>query len=86
MFLKTIFLSVIVGHNVIYDLSVISKTLKKYNIDVPKFNYICTKRLSQKYVRKQMLSLPNMGSLKLNKLVIMMHLMIASFVRNYSKI
>ncbi len=39
----------IVGHNIQYDLSVISKCLQRYDIDVPTFNYYCTLKLSKKY-------------------------------------
>ena len=38
----------IVGHNIQYDLNVISKALDRYEIPVPEFQYICTLRLSQK--------------------------------------
>lgn len=39
--------NVIVGHNVIYDLSVLSKSLKRYDINISEFNYICTLELSK---------------------------------------
>lgn len=42
--------NVIVGHNVIYDLSVLSKSLNRYNIDVPVFNYCCTLEWSRQYL------------------------------------
>lgn len=42
--------NIIVGHNVIYDLSVLSKSLNRYNIDVPLFNYCCTLELSRQYL------------------------------------
>ena len=38
----------IVGHNVTYDLSVISTTLERYHIKVQKFEYFCTMKLSKK--------------------------------------
>lgn len=42
--------SIIVGHSVKYDLSVIAKTLKKYNIVLPTLKVVCTQKLSQKYL------------------------------------
>ncbi len=38
----------IIGHNITYDLSVISNSLDHYNIPVPEFKYICTLKLSRK--------------------------------------
>ncbi len=42
--------NIIVGHNVLYDLSVLEKSLSRYNIDVPLFNYCCTLELSRKFL------------------------------------
>ncbi len=42
--------NIIVGHAIKYDLSVISKTLMKYNITLPTLKVICTQKLSQKYL------------------------------------
>ena len=42
--------NIIVGHNVLYDLSVLAKSLSRYNIDVPLFNYCCTLELSRKFL------------------------------------
>lgn len=42
--------NVIVGHNVTYDLSVISKSLDRYGIEVPAFRYSCTMQLSKRYL------------------------------------
>lgn len=42
--------SIIIGHAIRYDLSVISKTLLKYNITLPTLKVICTQKLSQKYL------------------------------------
>ena len=42
--------SIIVGHGIEYDLSVITKTLQKYNIILPTLKIICTQKLSQKYL------------------------------------
>ncbi len=39
--------NVIVGHNVTYDLAVLSKSLLRYNIVPPDFKYCCTLRLSR---------------------------------------
>lgn len=48
---KELFLeNIVVGHNVTYDLSVISKALDRYEIEIPKFNYLCTLNLSQLYL------------------------------------
>ena len=38
--------SIIIGHAIRYDLSVISKTLMKYNITLPTLKVICTQKLS----------------------------------------
>lgn len=42
--------NVIVGHNVTYDLSVLSKSLDRYKIEVPLFRYSCTMQLSKRYL------------------------------------
>lgn len=42
--------NVIVGHNIRYDLSVISKSLQRYDIEAPDFNYYCTLGLARKYI------------------------------------
>lgn len=39
---------IIIGHNIKYDLSVLSKALDRYDIPVPKFQYVCTLQLSRK--------------------------------------
>ena len=46
--------NIVVGHNITYDLSVISKSLQRYNIPIPDFRYMCTLSLSRRY-----LSLPS---------------------------
>lgn len=38
---------IIVAHNASFDLSVINKTLRKYKIVVPEFQYLCTLKLSK---------------------------------------
>lgn len=42
--------NIIVGHGVEYDLSVISKSLLRYDIDYPTFKYIDTLELAKKYM------------------------------------
>jgi len=43
--------AVVVGHNVAgADLDALVKNLRRYNIDVPVFYYICTKELAEKYM------------------------------------
>ena len=45
--------AVIIGHNVAgADLDALVKNLRRYNIDVPVFYYICTKELAEKYMPK----------------------------------
>lgn len=39
--------SVIIGHNIKYDLSVLSKALYRYDMPVPAFRYVCTLELSR---------------------------------------
>lgn len=41
--------NVVVGHNVVFDLKVLSRSLKRYEFDIPEFDYCCTLRLSRKY-------------------------------------
>jgi len=41
----------IIGHNIKYDLTVISRSLYKYGINIPQFEYICTLNLSRKYLK-----------------------------------
>lgn len=41
----------IIGHNINYDLTVISRTLERYGIKVPTFEYICTLKLSKRYLK-----------------------------------
>ena len=43
--------AVIIGHNVASaDLDALSKSLRRYNIDIPEFYYICTLELAKEYV------------------------------------
>jgi len=39
---------IIIAHNASFDLGVISKALKKYQIEVPDFYYVCTLKLSRR--------------------------------------
>ena len=41
--------NVIVGHNIKFDLNVLSKVLDYHHLSVPEFDYYCTLRLSRKY-------------------------------------
>lgn len=43
--------NVIIGHNITYDLGVLSKSLNRYDIPIPKFRYCCTLALSKKYIQ-----------------------------------
>ena len=51
--------NVVVGHNVIYDLNVIAKSLERYDIDVPKINYYCTLNISRNVLKLESYSLNN---------------------------
>ena len=42
--------AIIIGHNIKYDLNVLSKSLDRYDISVPTFQYICTLQLSQELI------------------------------------
>jgi DNA polymerase-3 subunit epsilon len=53
---------VIIGHNIKYDLSVLSKSLDRYDIEIPEFNYICTLELSQKNLLAQSYKLESLLS------------------------
>ena len=55
--------NIIVGHNITYDLSVISKALERYDIDAPVFNYYCTLKLSRKYINTNSYSLDSLCDL-----------------------
>ena len=59
----------IVGHNITFDLSVISKTLSTYNLEVPDFDYYCTLNLSKKRMQLDSYALTNiMNYLKVDYL------------------
>lgn len=55
--------NIIVGHNITYDLTVISKALERYDIDVPIFNYYCTLKLSREYIDANSYSLNSLCDL-----------------------
>ena len=42
--------NIVVGHNITYDLKLISKSLQRYQIPVPDFKYICTLQLSRRFL------------------------------------
>ena len=56
--------AIIIGHNVAgADLDALTKTLKRYNIDIPEMYYICTLELAKEYVPRysvQNFSMPTM--------------------------
>lgn len=52
--------NIIVGHNIAYDLTVISKSLERYDIEVPTFKYYCTLKLSRKFIETNSYSLNNL--------------------------
>lgn len=55
--------NIIVGHNIIYDLTVIAKTLERYDIEVPIFNYYCTLKLSRNFIKTNSYSLNSLCDL-----------------------
>lgn len=55
--------NIIVGHNIAYDLTVIAKTLERYDIEVPVFNYYCTLKLSRKFIKANSYSLNSLCDL-----------------------
>lgn len=54
--------NIVIGHNVTYDLRVISKSLRRYSIDVPDFNYCCTLYLSRRMLNFQSYKLENIAN------------------------
>lgn len=52
--------NIIVGHNVAYDLSVLSRALMRYEIQPETFRYICTLELSRKYLEVVSCKLDNL--------------------------
>lgn len=53
--------NVIVGHNITYDLNVISRALARYNMPVPSFEFSCTLRLSRKLLKLPSYKLSNIA-------------------------
>lgn len=41
--------NLVIAHNASFDISVLRKTLELYEIEMPKFNYICTMKLSRNF-------------------------------------
>lgn len=59
--------NIIVGHNITYDLTVISKSLERYEIEVPTFEYYCTLKLSRRFIETNSYSLNSLcDSLNIN--------------------
>ena len=59
--------NIIVGHNITYDLTVISKSLERYEIEVPTFEYYCTLKLSMRFIEANSYSLSSLcDSLNIN--------------------
>ena len=42
--------NIVVGHGIKFDISVISKSLNKYGIELPNIKIVCTQHLAQKYL------------------------------------
>lgn len=53
--------NVIVGHNVTYDLAVLSRSLQRYDLEVENYRYICTLELSKKYIKSDSYKLENLS-------------------------
>ncbi len=43
--------NLVIAHNASFDISVLRKTLELYEIEMPKFNYACTMKLSRNFYR-----------------------------------
>ena len=54
--------NIIVGHNVTFDLLVLSKVLDYYGLDIPEFDYCCTLRLSRKNFDLHSYRLPDVSA------------------------
>lgn len=52
--------TIIIGHNVAYHLSVLSRALKRYDIEPDRFRYTCTLELSRKYIKAESHKLKNL--------------------------
>ncbi len=53
--------NIILGHNITYDLRVISKSLLRYHLDIPDFRYACTLALGRKYLNLNSYKLENIA-------------------------
>ena len=53
--------NIIVGHNVQFDLRVLSTTLKNYGLEIPEFDYYCTLSLSRKFFNLKSYKLSNVA-------------------------
>ena len=53
--------NIVVGHNITYDLKLISKSLQRYHLPVPDFRYICTLYLSRRYLNLHSYKLENVA-------------------------
>lgn len=53
--------NIIIGHNITYDLRVISKSLQRYSISPPDFKYMCTLSLSRKHLKLPSYKLENIA-------------------------
>lgn len=52
--------NVIIGHNVTYDLAVLSRALQRYDIEAEPWRYSCTLELSKKYIKADSYKLENL--------------------------
>lgn len=53
--------NIIIGHNIKFDLQILSKSLQRYNISIPDFKFICTLKLSKKYLQLPSYKLENIA-------------------------
>lgn len=53
--------NVVIGHNVTYDLAVLSRALQRYDLEVKKYRYSCTLELSKKYIKADSYKLENLS-------------------------
>lgn len=54
--------AIIIGHNIKYDLNVLSKSLDRYDISAPTFQYICTLQLSRELISSKSYKLSSLLS------------------------
>ncbi len=53
--------NVIVSHNVTYDLTVLSRALQRYDLEVENYRYSCTLELSKKFIKADSYKLENLS-------------------------